>query len=189
MPNRTLEVAMEPAVAQSLSDDAALRSLQEALRESRSEVGRLEQHIRRIEDSDTESEIRLKAMLKAQEPKGPMDALARKIGALVEEKHEKYGRSYEKTPLIMRILYPEGIQVDAFPNALGIVRTLDKLCRIASGNDGAYGESAWDDVMGYGALGAALSKGLIGVEKFLADAGIKIGGGGHEERFSGAPKP
>jgi hypothetical protein len=56
----------------------------------------------------------------------------------------------------MRILYPDGISAEQMDDALAVVRILDKLFRIANGNQG--GESAWTDIAGYAILGAAKEK-------------------------------
>lgn len=80
------------------------------------------------------------------------------LGELVESKQEQYGDSAGSSGEIMRVLYPEGIPVHAMRDALLTVRVLDKLNRIAQrGPDGKDlgGESPWQDVAGYGLLGAA----------------------------------
>ncbi len=79
--------------------------------------------------------------------------LGREIGALVEEKRAAYGDSFGKSGEVMRILYPDGIGVDQYNDALTVVRILDKLFRIATDRD-AMGESPYRDIAGYGILGA-----------------------------------
>lgn len=83
----------------------------------------------------------------------PFLQIATQVAQLVREKNVAYGDSYAKSGQIMRILYPNGISVKEMDNALAITRVLDKLFRIASGHDGAFGESAWRDIMGYALLG------------------------------------
>lgn len=86
--------------------------------------------------------------------------LGMEIGALVERKQAAYGDSYGKSGDIMRILYPDGIRPEQYDDALGVVRTVDKLFRVATDRD-ALGESPWGDIAGYGLLGAARAKGLV----------------------------
>lgn len=89
--------------------------------------------------------------------RGEYEILALAIGRLTDEKSKQYGDSAERAEKIMKVLYPNGVPVEAFKNALLIVRMCDKLCRIATqdtaGVDGA-GEDAWKDLAGYGLIGA-----------------------------------
>jgi hypothetical protein len=80
--------------------------------------------------------------------------LGRTIGELVATKNQAYGDSFARSGEIMRVLYPDGIRPDQYEDALGVVRVIDKLFRIATDRD-ALGESPWFDVAGYGVLGAA----------------------------------
>jgi hypothetical protein len=50
-------------------------------------------------------------------------------------------------------LYPYGIKPEQYVDALGILRVIDKLFRIATKKD-AFDESPWRDIAGYGILGA-----------------------------------
>jgi hypothetical protein len=88
---------------------------------------------------------------------GEYEVLATAIGRLTDEKSKQYGDSAERAEKIMKVLYPNGVPVEAFKNALLIVRMCDKLCRIATqdttGVDGA-GEDAWKDMAGYSLIGA-----------------------------------
>lgn len=77
--------------------------------------------------------------------------IAKAIADLVAEKEKAYGSSFHKSGAIMRILYPDGIPLEKFDDALTVVRVLDKLFRIATDKD-ALGESPWRDVVGYGLL-------------------------------------
>jgi hypothetical protein len=85
------------------------------------------------------------------------EALAGEIGRLTDTKSKQYGDSAERAEKIMKVLYPNGVPVEAFRNALLIVRMCDKLCRIATqdttGVDGG-GEDAWRDMAGYSLIGA-----------------------------------
>lgn len=75
------------------------------------------------------------------------------IGELTQAKNEAYGDSFEKAGKVLELLYPNGIHPTQYRDALGIVRVVDKLFRIATRKD-AFGESPWKDISGYGLLGA-----------------------------------
>lgn len=79
---------------------------------------------------------------------------AEEIGNLVSEKNKAYGNSFEDSHKILEVLYPNGIAPHQFRDALGIIRVIDKLFRIATDKD-AFGESPWRDIAGYGILGAS----------------------------------
>lgn len=83
--------------------------------------------------------------------------LGQNLGSLVDSKQAQYGDSVGKSPRMLAVLYPNGIPVHAFGDALLVVRVIDKLNRIAvrgpNGADGG-GESPWQDIAGYGLLGA-----------------------------------
>jgi len=87
---------------------------------------------------------------------------AREIGELVERKQKEYGDSWGKAGKILAILYPDGVKPDQYHTFLGITRVIDKLCRLANGNQGE--ENAWEDLAGYGLLGA------VGGEKNVSPA-------------------
>jgi len=78
---------------------------------------------------------------------------AKKIAALVKEKQIAYGDSFGQADKIMKVLYPNGISVEQMGDALVIIRMIDKLFRIANNKD-AFGESPYDDIVGYALLGA-----------------------------------
>ncbi|MFA6049868.1 MAG: hypothetical protein WC761_01605 [Candidatus Paceibacterota bacterium] len=78
--------------------------------------------------------------------------LAAEVGALVDEKNAAYGNSFGEVGDFLRILYPNGISPDQYTDALCVVRIFDKLKRIAS-NKGAFNESPYKDIVGYGLLG------------------------------------
>jgi hypothetical protein len=83
-------------------------------------------------------------------------ALGAEIGALVEKKQFEYGDSFTKIPKILEIMYPAGISWDEYAQMALVVRILDKLNRVAMGNQGD--ESAFKDIAGYALL--ALKRGL-----------------------------
>lgn len=78
--------------------------------------------------------------------------IGEEIGKLVQEKNEAYGDSFSRSGEIMQILYPTGIAPEQYIDALSVVRVLDKLFRIANKRD-AFGESPWQDIIGYAILG------------------------------------
>lgn len=80
--------------------------------------------------------------------------LGTEIGRLVDSKNAAYGDSFGKSGDVMRLLYPEGIRPDQYDDALGVIRVVDKLFRIATDRD-AFGETPWRDVAGYGIRAAA----------------------------------
>jgi hypothetical protein len=75
-----------------------------------------------------------------------------KLGKLVDEKNAAYGDSFSKSGDVLRILFPDGIAPDQYDDALGVVRVLDKMFRLATAKR-AFGESPWGDIAGYGLLG------------------------------------
>lgn len=80
------------------------------------------------------------------------EELGKQIGALVGEKNVAYGDSFGQVGSFLQILYPNGIPVESYTDALCIVRIFDKLKRIATHKD-AFGESPYRDIAGYALLG------------------------------------
>lgn len=74
------------------------------------------------------------------------------IGALVDEKNAAYGDSFTKAAEFLTILYPNGIPVNKYTDALCIVRIFDKLMRLAS-NKSYNNERPYADIAGYAILG------------------------------------
>ena|SRR5271157_1346018 len=83
--------------------------------------------------------------------------LAEEIGELVEKKNVAYGSAFEKVGEFLKLLYPHGINIHQYDDALLMVRIFDKQMRIATKKD-ALGESPYRDIAGYGILGASLEK-------------------------------
>lgn len=79
---------------------------------------------------------------------------ATEIGKLVAEKNKAYGDSFGQASKILEVLYPDGIPVDSYRDALALIRVIDKLFRLANKKD-AFGESPWRDICGYAILGVA----------------------------------
>jgi len=76
------------------------------------------------------------------------------LGALLEEKQAAYGDVFSATPIIVGLLFPNGIPVLAYRDLLTIVRVIDKLGRIctAAGKGDPMGEDPWRDIAGYAML-------------------------------------
>lgn len=87
------------------------------------------------------------------ETDGKFEAAGREIGALVDNKQAQYGDTISAVDDIMAILYPNGVPKEKMRDMLLIVRILDKVCRLTSSN-GKGGESPFNDISGYGLLGA-----------------------------------
>lgn len=83
-----------------------------------------------------------------------IENIAAEMGSLVQEKNAAYGNSFADCGDFLRLLYPQGIKVNEYADALLIVRVFDKLKRVATSKN-AFGESPWRDIIGYGLLGAA----------------------------------
>lgn len=81
------------------------------------------------------------------------EELAVSIGRMTDEKSRQYGDSAQRAEAIMKVLYPNGVPVNAFKNALLVIRICDKLCRIATAAEGDN-EDAWRDIAGYGLIGS-----------------------------------
>ncbi|MDF2722120.1 MAG: hypothetical protein K0Q59_1795 [Paenibacillus sp.] len=82
----------------------------------------------------------------------PFERIGKEVGALVAEKNAAYGDSFAKSGAFLRLLYPNGIGPDQYADSLCVIRIFDKLMRIAT-RKGAFGESPYRDIVGYGILG------------------------------------
>ena len=78
------------------------------------------------------------------------EEIGKRIGGIVDKKQSQYGDVFSKAPVILAALYPNGISTDQYRDVLAVVRVLDKIGRIATGNQGD--ENAWNDIAGYGLL-------------------------------------
>ena len=87
----------------------------------------------------------------------PVQKIAEEVGDLVAKKDRAYGNSLTASEAIMEQLYPKGIPVKAYRQALIVVRVVDKLKRIATDKD-AFGEDPWKDVAGYSLRAVQLNK-------------------------------
>jgi len=80
------------------------------------------------------------------------------VAELVAEKQLAYGNAVEKTTEIIKVLYPNGIPIEAYPTALIVVRIIDKLMRIATskGKIDQMNESPFQDILGYSLLALSI---------------------------------
>jgi hypothetical protein len=85
-----------------------------------------------------------------------LESCGQEITGLVVEKNKAYGSAINKVHAMMMVLYPNGIPVSKYMDMLIMVRSMDKLCRIADGDPSAFGENPWRDVAGYGIIGMAV---------------------------------
>lgn len=102
------------------------------------------------------------------------EQIALDVAELVAKKNVAYGDSFSRSGEVLRQMYPLGVSPCEFDDLLFVVRVLDKLFRIAA-QPGAFGESPYLDIMGYGLLAERRhreSRG--GPEK--GDAGAEEGG-------------
>jgi hypothetical protein len=76
---------------------------------------------------------------------------ALEVARLVISKQKAYGDSFGQSGRILAILFPAGIPVAQFNDALAIVRIIDKLFRIATDKK-AFAEDPWRDIEGYALL-------------------------------------
>jgi hypothetical protein len=71
------------------------------------------------------------------------------LADLVDRKQQAYGRAFDTTADVMRLLYPRGVRVDQLDEVPFVTRIVEKLTRITRG-EGAFalGEDAWSDIAG-----------------------------------------
>ena len=79
-------------------------------------------------------------------------ALANKLGEKVAAKNLAYGNAAVISGKILELIFPDGVPPSKYRDLLLISRILDKIMRIANKKD-AFGESPYEDLMGYGLIG------------------------------------
>jgi hypothetical protein len=89
------------------------------------------------------------------------------MASLVKAKNIAYGNSFGTAGEALKILYPDGIKTDQYPDALLVARIWDKLKRIATDND-PFGESPFVDVAGYAICGATLKIECKGIAEAIS---------------------
>ncbi|MBE9592015.1 MAG: hypothetical protein IMF19_00900 [Proteobacteria bacterium] len=77
--------------------------------------------------------------------------IGKDIGALVDRKNRAYGDSFTKSGEVLKILYPNGVNLGEFKTLLAVTRIIDKLFRIATDKN-AFDEAPWTDIAGYALL-------------------------------------
>lgn len=95
--------------------------------------------------------------MKANSKETGFEDIGRSIGKLVAEKNLAYGDAFSSSGAVLEILYPGGVHPSQYGDMLAVVRILDKLYRIAHA-PGAFDESPYADIAGYGILGVARGK-------------------------------
>lgn len=84
----------------------------------------------------------------------PYRFIAEEVARLVEQKNAAYGSAFERSGEILKHLYPDGVRPEQYTDMLAVIRIVDKLFRIAA-QKGAFEESPYRDIIGYGILGVA----------------------------------
>lgn len=80
------------------------------------------------------------------------EKIANQIGTLVTERNKTYGNSFAKTADFLKLLWPEGVPVEAYGDMTLLCRIFDKIMRISQGQ---YTDS-YADICGYGVLGTSV---------------------------------
>ena len=73
------------------------------------------------------------------------------LAELITKKQIFYGDSFGQSKRIMEVLYPEGISLEQYQDALALIRIIDKLFRVAN-KKFAFDEDPWQDIAGYALL-------------------------------------
>ncbi len=97
--------------------------------------------------------------------------VAERVAAKTREKHMSYGGALDVSHMILNVLYPDGVLPGQFFEFEVVSRIIEKLCRITRGNPVAYGESPWEDIIGYSLLAHKEfhNKEIAPVEKYVDD--------------------
>lgn len=82
------------------------------------------------------------------------EELGTMIGNLVDHKNRQYGDAFHQAGKVLAVLYPDGVKPEQYTDMLAVTRIIDKLFRVANGDQGE--ESSWQDLCGYSLL--ALTK-------------------------------
>jgi hypothetical protein len=83
--------------------------------------------------------------------KSSYELIGQEIGKLVDEKNKAYGDSFHKSGEILKIFYPNGINIEQYDDMLYLIRVIDKQFRIATSKK-AFGENPAKDIAGYSIL-------------------------------------
>lgn len=91
---------------------------------------------------------------------GKYESIGQAIGHLVDEKNQAYGDAFNKSADFLKILYPDGVKPEQYGDMLALVRSFDKMMRIAHDKN-AFGENPWHDLAGYAILKSGDDSGQI----------------------------
>ena len=94
---------------------------------------------------------------------GTHEARGQQLGQLVDAKNSAYGNSFERAGEILKILYPHGIELEQYDDALFVTRVLDKLFRVATQKH-AFGENPAEDICGYSLLKVVIDEETDNIE-------------------------
>jgi len=85
--------------------------------------------------------------------------LGAEIGELVDHKSASYSNgqadSCQVAGDMLYLLFPDGVEPEQYGDMLLLVRIIDKMIRVANGNEGD--ESAWKDIAGYALRAEAIN--------------------------------
>lgn len=79
------------------------------------------------------------------------------LAELVTKKQVAYGDSFGQSKHVLKLLYPKGIMPEQYPDALAVIRVIDKLFRVAN-RKWDFGENPWQDIAGYALLSVVQDK-------------------------------
>lgn len=88
------------------------------------------------------------------------EEIGQELGRITGQKHIAYNRSLERIGEVLKFFYPDGIKVEQYHDLQIVVRLLDKLFRLTGPDPGAFEESPYKDIAGYGIAGYGISKGM-----------------------------
>jgi hypothetical protein len=99
-------------------------------------------------------------LCKDGEPKkeGRYERGGREVGELVDSKNKAYGDSVNCIELFLRVLWPQGIPVESYPDVGPFTRIFEKMKRSTSEHAGNDTEDPRKDIAGYGVILAERKK-------------------------------
>lgn len=104
------------------------------------------------QEAASEDTILNKIAEKLKELDKPHALLAFEAGLLTDSKNKAYGDSFGQASEILKVLYPNGIPIESYTDALCITRIIDKLFRLAT-HKNYNNENVYADILGYALLG------------------------------------
>lgn len=96
------------------------------------------------------------------------------IGGIVDDKQKAYGDAAKSCGAALALLYPNGVQPNAYADLLTIARVWDKLSRVATAGGAAdpMGEDPWMDIAGYAML--AYARNTKGIHATMKGLGVNV---------------